>query len=387
MDKNWKPAWRYQVIDFGEPIGDLSGITQQTTILCPVSGSGVRILFDNSLNAAAMGLEHVILKTADAEVAVTLHGTENITLQPGERIFSDPAYLPVRSGKRLCVEICFREAREITGLCQTWAARSWQTVFQKSNGTTADCTEIMPWLGKDVHKPTVSCGFSQLDIFTEEDVRTVAMFGDSITHMSYYSDALLERLISEYRGKAVLANAGIGGNRLCFDASIAPDLGVHSSVFGHAGYKRFEEDVFGTMRPNTVLMLEGINDVTHGFQYGRMDQLPTSEEFCQRYSDVIACAHRHGARILIGTIIPENVFRDEEWFTLSEKLRLEINEWIRRQKLADGVIDFETLAADACGNLKKGFHMDDLHPNEAGGKEMASLVPLEEVLRYGEYGR
>ncbi len=376
-----KPAWKYQTIDFGEPIGDLSGITQQTTILIPVSGNSVRILFDNSLNTTAMRMDQVVLRTSGTETAVTLDGERKITLQPGDRVFSDPAELPVKSGETLCVEIRFCEAREITGLCQTWAARSWQTVFRRSSGSTADCTEIFPWLAEDVHKPTVSCGFSQLDIYTEEDVRTIAVFGDSITHMSYYSDALLERVIREYSGKAVLANAGIGGNRLCYDASISPDLGVHSSVFGQAGCIRFEEDVFGTIQPDIVLMLEGINDITHGFQYGQRNHVPTAEEFCLRYAEVISCAHRHGARILIGTIIPENVFCGEEWFPLSEKLRNEINQWIRGQKLADGFIDFEKLAADASGALKEGFHMDGLHPNEAGGKEMAALVPLEKVLK------
>lgn len=378
---SWKPAWRYQTIDFGEPIGNLTGMVQKTKILIPVSGTMVRLLFDNSQNKAAMRMDHVLLRTAGAETAVTLGGEEKITLRPGERVFSDPAELPVNSGETLCVEIRFCEAREITGMCQTWAARSWQTVFRNSNGSTVDCTEIFPWLAEDVHKPSVTCGFSQLDIFTKEDVRTIAVFGDSITHMSYYSDALLERLVREYIGKAVLANAGIGGNRLCHNASFSPNLGIHSAVFGQAGCARFEQDVFGTMQPDTVLMLEGINDVTHGFQYGRRDQVPTAEEFCKRYADVISCAHRHGARILIGTIMPENVFCGEEWFPLSEKLRNEINQWIRGQKLADGVIDFERLAADGAGALKEGFHMDGLHPNEAGGKEMASMVPLEEVLK------
>ncbi len=381
MDKSWKPAWRYQVIDFGEPIGNASGITQKLHIVCPVSGTKLRLFLNNRFNDSELEFQQISVKTQTDRKPVSVNGMQECILQPGQHLWTDPVEIAVCAGETVEVETVFGTASRITGILQTWAARSWYSEFYDTYGLPVDCTVLFPWLGEDVHKPMAAVGVCQVDIFAEESIRTIAMFGDSITHMSYYSDALLERLIREYKGKAVLVNAGIGGNRLCFDASIAPDLGVHSAVFGHAGYKRFEEDVFGTMLPNAVLMLEGINDVTHGFQYGRRDQVPTAEEFCQRYSDVIACAHQHGARIMIGTIMPENVFCGEEWFPLSEKLRQEINDWIRAQKLADGVIDFEKLAADACGKLKNGFHMDDLHPNEAGGKEMAFLVPLEEVLR------
>ena len=79
--------------------------------------------------------------------------------------------------------------------------------------------------------------------------------------------------------------------------------------------------------------------------------------------------------------MPENVFRDEDWYNESEELRSLINEWIRNQKESDGVIDFDAIAhsADNIGELREGFHLDDLHPGEAGGREMAFIVPLEEI--------
>ena len=43
-------------------------------------------------------------------------------------------------------------------------------------------------------------------------------------------------------------------------------------------------------------------------------------------------------------------------------------------------MDFETIGKDENGRLKSGFHLDGLHPNTEGGKEMAAAVPLEKIL-------
>ena len=375
----WKSIWRYQTIRFGESLGDLKEITQVFEAAIPADGSLIKLLLDNRFNLDHMVIGSITVSTGSETTALTLNGSGEITMQPGETVYTDPVSLAVRAGERLQVRIHFREASGIQGLCQTWASRSWKTSFLGKNGNPINGTDLFPWLRQDVHEPTVAAGFSQINLLTDESVKTIAMFGDSITHMSYYSDALLERILAEHKGMAATVNAGIGGNRLCHDASGSPDLGIHSSVFGNAGYRRFEHDLFETMQPDTILMLEGINDVTHPFQYGRPDQVPSAEEFCGHYTEVIRCAHRHGARILIGTIMPENVFAGETWFDHSERLRKEINEWIRTQALSDGVIDFEAVAASPAGTLKDGFHLDDLHPNEAGGREMADAVPLSKL--------
>lgn len=377
---NWKPAMKYETVDFGEPVGSLSGCTQNTSVLMPVSGSKARILLNNTMNPEVMKIESIILKTDREEVPVTVNSLYTAELQPDEQIYTDPAAIRIQAGDILRVEIRFAKADNIRAMCQTWAARSWHSDYLNVDGTEADCTKIFEWLANDVHHPSVIIGFSQIDIECDEKIKVLTMFGDSITHLSHYSDALLERVMEEYRGCAVIANAGLGGNRLCYDASVSPNLGIHSSVFGKAGYKRFEEEVFGTCDTDCVLMLEGVNDITHCYQYRQSDQIPTAESFIRHYQEVIACAHQHHAEIWIGTILPENVFENEEWFNLSESLRIQINTWIRNSSEADGVIDFEAIGKDENGRLKSGFHLDGLHPNTEGGKEMAAAVPLEKIL-------
>ena len=152
----------------------------------------------------------------------------------------------------------------------------------------------------------------------------------------------------------------------------------HSVLFGPAGYKRFESHVFGTARPDEVYILEGINDVCHGWQFGHPDETPTVEEYAGKCTSMINCAHAHGAGVFLCTVMPESIFENEPWYRASEELRTGINAWIRSQKAADGVIDFEALLSDPeCENrLREGLSLDCLHPNEAGGALMASAIPL-----------
>lgn len=388
----WKAVWHYQIIDFGSPVADLDRVLERLIIKVPVSGKKLRVLLDNRKNEECLQLARIAARirnhgSENGMTDLTVRGRQNVELQPGETVFSDAVNVAVSAGDELEIDLWIQHAKRVRGLCQTWCARNWHSAFSRWQSTEDQgddwitSTALIPWLREDVHVPNASVGLSQVELLTDDTVKTIALFGDSITHMSYYSDALAERLARDYPGRAVIANAGIGGNRLCYDASFSPDLKEHSSVFGPAGYRRFEHDTFGLIHPDTVLMLEGVNDITHGFQYERLDQVPSAEFFCERYAEVIDCAHRNGARIWVGTIMPENVFRSEDWYALSEKLRIEINDWIRHQHLADGVLDFAAIADSGSGRLKDGFHLDGLHPNEAGGKEMAELVPLELIMK------
>ncbi|MGA9368135.1 MAG: GDSL-type esterase/lipase family protein, partial [Steroidobacteraceae bacterium] len=93
------------------------------------------------------------------------------------------------------------------------------------------------------------------------------------------------------------------------------------------------------------------------------------------YQNLIRQAHARGLKIYLGTLAPY------EGATYSrpqgEKVREEVNEWIRKGQGFDGVVDFDAtlrdpasplhyLGADQCG--------DDLHPNDAGYEAMAEAA-------------
>lgn len=66
------------------------------------------------------------------------------------------------------------------GEYRKWGEVSYQTAY--------------PLLAKDIYTCQAIAGFCAVDVYSDEDVKTVALFGDSITHMSYYSAPLTKML-------------------------------------------------------------------------------------------------------------------------------------------------------------------------------------------------
>jgi hypothetical protein len=69
-----------------------------------------------------------------------------------------------------------------------------------------------------------------------------------------------------------------------------------------------------------------------------------------------------------------------EWFEKVEELRQKANVWIREQTVADGIVDFDKAVCkpDNPAYMYDDCHLgDQLHPNERGGRLMASAFSTE----------
>lgn len=378
----WKTLWHYHLVNFGRPLGDIKDVTQRLHLLTTVGGNKLRLKLDNRYSKGSMSVGAIEVGVGSATRKVTVGGKSDIVLKPGETVLTDPVETDVKAGQWLDVYMHIAEMTGVCAICQTWSAGTWQTEFYPSGDRSVvkESTDLFEHLRMDVHKPTAAFGISHVDIETDESVKTIALFGDSITHMSYYYDPLLRRVVDKFSDKAALANEGIGGNRLCHDPAIFKMINAPATMFGPAGYKRFEENLYTDMTPDTVLLLEGINDCSHGYQFGDEDKVPSAEEFIARMTECVDCAHKHGSRIYLGTVMPASAFDKEEWYSKSEGLRLAINEWIRTQTIADGVVDFDAVMRspeNPSSPIAELMMEDGLHPDTPGGEKMAELVPLE----------
>jgi lysophospholipase L1-like esterase len=66
-----------------------------------------------------------------------------------------------------------------------------------------------------------------------------------------------------------------------------------------------------------------------------------------------------------------------------EKIRLAVNAWIRANKTADGLIDFDKVIEDPArpGYVLPAYDCGDhLHPNDAGYQAMAKAVDLNALV-------
>ena len=384
----WKLAWSYVPIDYHMKLGILENMTQRAVFRNNLEGNRIRIRFCNLYQDVPMRMKKVTAavknrdtgKWSDFQV-VTKERKQQITIGPGEECYSDEINLSVHPTEDIVVSICFEERLEVRSVCITWSARTWDCSLGYGDQTeeeefrAADTRDRFPFLTGDVHENRFLTGIHNVAVYTQKPVKTIALFGDSITHMSYYSDPLSLSLYEKNPGSVTVLNGGIGGNRLIADAPYLPDMPGEGKLFGDAGVKRFKRDVFTDTIPDIVFCMEGINDCMHGFTFHE-EKLPTGAGLLDGLNDVIGQARRNGAKkVYVSTIMPGT--GTEEWKDQAEAIRMDYNDRIRQFHQADDMIDLDHLMrkADDVHSMQEGMHLGDgLHPNKRGGEKMAEAI-------------
>ncbi len=395
----WKRTWSYLPIDYNTTLGILENSTERIYMKNNLSGRRVKVCFSNLYGAERLAMEQVVIgkRVAGEDVgewkSITAKGQEQILVQPGEEFESDVVELSVQPGEELVVSIFFKEQNKIQSVCANWAGGRWYTEYKEDgnfcmegfvNGKASK--DMLPTVDEDVNKPHICVGISEVWVETEEDVKTIALFGDSITHMSYYSDALGEILDEKYPGKVAFLNCGLGGNRVLRDATYVPEIPGDGKCFGIAALARFENNVYAKDTPEAVIILEGVNDLMHPYVFRYPDEIVTAEELKEGLQQLVEMGKAHGSVVYTGTIMPfwatEEVMKEAEGIEEAEAVRQQVNQWIRSQNIADGVIDFDKAIRSEADEkyMRDETHIGDgLHPNTEGGSCMARLVPVEEI--------
>jgi lysophospholipase L1-like esterase len=200
----------------------------------------------------------------------------------------------------------------------------------------------------------------------------VVAFGDSITdgHDSTvnangrWPDDLARRLLAlPYADQLGVANEGLSSNELTVNGP-----GADGGPWGQSGQARFDRDVLSQPGVTTVILLEGINDVGNGVP---ASQIIAADE------QIIGQAHAAGLRILGGTLTP---FQGAFYYSpAKERVREQVNAWIRTSGAFDGVIDFAKAVQDPADPLRLApadDSGDHLHPSTVGYQAMADAIRL-----------
>ncbi len=339
-----------------------------------VSGSALRVALSNSFNHAAVRIDaaHVARHAGGGAIdaasgrSLSFGGRPWVVLPPGAQVYSDPIAFDVAAQGDLAISLYLEADSGPTtahaiGLRTAWLAPGNQVSAARLNEATSFSSYL--WL-------------AGIDVRAADHAATIVAFGDSITDgFSTTPDAdmawpsILARRLAAQRDhppRAVI-NMGISGNRILREGA------------GSSALARFDRDVLARPGARHVLLLEGINDIGFlAFAGNDPTEQLTVEDIIAGYRMLIERARLHGLRIIGGTLMP---FEGVPTYSESaERMRRQVNEWIRTSGAFDAVVDFDAATRDpvAPTRLRAAFDSGDhIHPNDAGNQAMADAIDLD----------
>jgi len=332
-----------------------------------VGGTEVRIRISNLFGTSPLRIADVriaLLQSGALTVPGTSHrvtfgGNDQVTVPAREREFSDPVRLHVGAGQNLAVSIFVKLA---TGPA-TWhpaaIARSYYSVagdHSAASGAAAYQHPMGAWYfldGVDVVNPAIDGAVVTFGASTSDGV------GSTMGANRRYPDDLARRLLGLPAGlRLSVLNAGISGNQLL----------AGGSTSGQSGLSRFARDALGQTGVRVVIVWEGTNDI------GVHPDM-TASQIINGYLRLIAAAHARGIAVVGATLQPDE---GATYYTAQgNRVREQVNRWIRTSGAFDGVVDFDQVVRDPAdpAELLPAFDSGDhLHPNDAGYQAIADSI-------------
>lgn len=336
--------------------------TVRNIVHTAIGGSGLRVELSNAFGTQPVTFGYVSVGTRQSGAAlvpgtnrqVTFSEQPSVTVPAGAEVLSDPLPGKVAPQQDLAVSVYVKGA----GGTVTGHNLAMQTSYVSTTGnhaaddeSVAFATQVQNWYW-----------VSDLVVEEPQHVDSVVAFGDSITDgygstpntNSRWPDDLARRLLAlpQARRMAVL-NEGISGNKILSDGA------------GVSAEARFDRDVLAQPGVKTVILLEGINDLSGG---------ATADQVIAGDRQLIARAHAAGKCIVGGTLTPfGNASATEQAAVVT------VNKFIRQSGEFDRVVDFNKAVrdpADPNRMLPVYDSGDSLHPGDAGYVAMAQAIPL-----------
>ena len=382
----WSKVWKSVPVEFHAVIGEAENVTQKVCIRLNAGGSAIRVRLCNPGSEEPLKVESAFAgivpgtapgtmpETAPETMApLTAQGKTSFAISSDTYFFSDPLPLQTQPGDAVCIEMYFRERSPIRTVEMTWSAGTWQASFSREN--------VFTFLGEDTEEKTAMAGFDTLEVLTEERPYTTALFGDSLTHMGYYYDALCEELLRESPGKMCVLNCALNGGQLLQDAGIRPDLPGNGSMYGPAGLRRFWRDVPDLSGLDCVFVWLGTNDLrselhTEGTQ-------PEAEEIAAGLLELKGRVKKQGKRFGTSLLPPLGTRQAQAQRSEEDRLRRRrVNELIQKSFPEEEILLLNQVleSPEDPDYSDPGMVLaDGLHPGKAAGIQMA--LRLSEWLR------
>src|SRR3984957_19671214 len=359
----------------------LEGQTVRQVARISVGGDQVRIVLSNEFGTrpVTIGPATVALSaggdTVDPETIkpVTFGGQTSAVIPPGAPLVSDPVDLTVKPLSNVAVSFYLPKKTGVTSVHWDGA----QTTYISATGDKTKDADFKP---DSTNKSRLF--LSRILTTAKPDSSAIVFFGDSITNgacstvdsNNRWPDHIAERLQAEGHPDVAVVNEAYSGDR------------VLTNGMGTNALSRFDMSVLGHPRVSTVVMMMGINDIGWPGEGAITpnDPEPTAEDLEVGYAQLVDRAHAHGLRFIAVTLTPfAESFKGLPGFGYytpeKEQIREAVNDWIRANKTADGLIDFDKVLEDPNNpkHINPAYNCgDNLHPNDKGYEVMGKAVDL-----------
>ncbi|MGP4005345.1 SGNH/GDSL hydrolase family protein [Streptomyces sp. 4N124] len=382
--RTWGTSPHAPIGAFG-PLPSFADTTLRQVVRISGGGRQIRLRLTNEYGTAplSIGAAQVALATPDggirpgSERVLTFDGRPAVTIPTGAPMLSDPIDLPLPVLSELSVSLYLPEAVKSATCHAMGVQTAWTMPGNRVDALT---------LPADAESLPLQALISAIDVLADGPATTIAIIGDSNTDCSgttpdtnrRWTDRLAERLAETDDGRTVcVSNQGISGNRMLNDG------------LGDAVLARFDRDVLATPGLGHVVLAIGLGDI--GVSYAPKDgtgpspdflaMFPgapvTAEDLIAGYRQLIARAHARGVHVLAATLTP---YEGDEIFTPEgERVRRQVNEWIRTSGAFDAVMDFDAVWSDPAhpSRIRDGFHAGDhLHGSDAGCRALGDSIDL-----------
>ena len=370
-----------------------------------IGGKRVRIKISNTFGDQPLliGAAHIARRVAEADIdaasdrALKFHGRFSTTIPAHSMMVSDPADLDIAALSDLAISLFFPETAPLT---------TSHILAKQTNYVSAETGDLTAQAKFPVAKTITSWPFlTGVDVETSTHGASIVALGSSLTDGDgstrdtnrRWPDVLAERL-QRGGGEAAelgVLNEGIIGNRLLSDTQsprqaggpppLGPVLEQLGPALGQSGVARFDRDVLVQAGVKYVILALGVNDMLFPGAFIPQTETVTAQDLINGNRQLIARAHKKGIRV-IGTTIPpfehalfRNPFYDHFYSPENEKIRQEVNAWIRASGEFDGVIDFDEAVRDPdhpTQILPAYDSGDHLHVNNAGNVAQGNIISL-----------
>lgn len=369
----WATAMQTPVKTFMPYNNQMSNRSVRQIVKVSAGGDVVRLQLSNIFSTTPVVLRSVYIAPAlgghrvDSAKAVYLSfsGHRGVTIPAGKSLFSDAVRFTLKPLQLVAITVNYQTAPKVPTVHM--GSRTTSYILKGESKPSTDFSRAFryeKWFN-----------IAALDVYTR-DVRTIAILGNSITdgkgsttdHQNRWPDEMSYQLNEVAGAKAVkegkkrmqygVLNLGIGNNR------------VLTVGFGQPARQRFDRDILEQRGVTDVILFEGINDLGNS-----KDGIVTAHELVEAYKQMIEKCHKAGLKVWLGTITP---MKGAHYYSVSHELgRKLVNNWIRLQHEADGVLDFDKLMRDPADEhaLRPGLYLPDhLHPNAEGYKMMGKYA-------------